>query len=98
MGYQIIRQEPDDLYAIFCSSTETIVMWDASVVEVVEWFVEQEAARVRERVTAIAGHVAAGEPRNAYFQFAMSWEEAQSADREHGGGYSTGEGVEEDRP
>lgn len=95
MGYQIIRQDPDDLYAIFSSYTDTIVVWDASVEEVVEWFVEQEAARVRERVTAIAGNVAAGEPRKVYFQFAKSWEDVQRMDREHDGAFSTGLGVEE---
>jgi hypothetical protein len=95
MGYQIIRQDPDDLYAIFDSSTDTIILWDASADEVVDWFVEQEVARVRERVTAIVGHVARGEPRRAYFQFAMSWEDAQRKDREHDGAFSTGIGVEE---
>lgn len=84
MGYQIIRQ-PGGQFAIFSHHTNTIVVYDATDTEIVDWFVEQETARVRERVTAILAHVTDGEPGRAYHQFAMTWDEALQDDREHDG-------------
>ena len=40
MGSQIIRQ-PNDLFAIFSSITDTIVMWDATAKDVEDYFVER---------------------------------------------------------
>lgn len=84
MGSQILRQ-PDGLYAVFSSETDTIVVWDATEDEIVEHFVEIAVERTRRDVQRILGHVAADEPRRAYFQFALSWEKALEEDREHGG-------------
>lgn len=84
MGRQIIRQ-PDGRYAVFCSVTDTIVVWDATEEEVVELFAERAADRARQDVRRLLGYVAAGNPRKAYFQFALTWEEALAMDREHGG-------------
>lgn len=84
MGYQVIKQ-PDDQFAIFSSHTDTIIMWDSTRDEVVDWFVEIEAKRARENAERIVGLVADGEPRRAYFQFTMSWDEALRQDRERGG-------------
>ena len=84
MGYQIIKQ-PDEQFAIFCSYTDTIIIWDATSEEVMGWFLEREAARVRRDVGRLLEHVAADKPRKAYYQFAMTWEEALEEDREHGG-------------
>lgn len=89
MGYQIIKQ-PDDLFAVFSSYTDTIVVWDATQAEVVDWFVEIAVEDTKQRVNGLIGHVSAGESRKAYYQFAMSWEEAQERDREHGGDFSAG--------
>ncbi len=84
MGNQIIRQ-PDGHFAIFSSNTDTIIVWDATKDEVVEWFVERAAERARQDAQRVIDHVAAGDPRRAYFQFAMTWEEALATDRERGG-------------
>lgn len=84
MGYQVIKQ-PNDMFGILSSYTDTIVMWDATREEIVEWFVELEAQRARENAERIVGLVEQGNPRAAYFQFAMTWEQALKEDREHGG-------------
>lgn len=84
MGYQIIKQ-PSSKFAIFDSVTDTIIAWDATETEIVEWFAERAAERAREDARRNIEHVAAGNPRKAYYQFAMTWEEALAEDRKHGG-------------
>lgn len=84
MSYQIIRQ-PGGLFAIFCTQTDTIIVYDATDAEITDWFVELETRRVRERVAVILGHLLRGQPEQAYYQFALSWDQALERDREHGG-------------
>lgn len=84
MGNQIIKQ-PNGRFAIFSTITDTIIVWDAAKTEIVEWFAESAAESARRDVRRLIGHVAAGNPRKAYYQFAMTWEEALEEDRKHGG-------------
>lgn len=84
MGSQILRQ-PGGLYAVFSSESDTIVAWDATEDEIVEYYVRIAAERARRDVQRTLGFVAAGEPRRAYFQFALSWDRALAEDQEHGG-------------
>jgi hypothetical protein len=84
MGNQIIKQ-PDGKFAVFSSITDRIIVWDATADEIVEYFAERAAERAREDVRRTIEYVAAGEPRRAYFQFAMTWEEALTRDREFDG-------------
>lgn len=84
MGYQIIKQ-PDDQFAIFSTFTDTIIVWDATGQEIEDWFVQNAAERARQDVRRTLGHVGAGEPRKAYCQFAMTWDEALAEDRENDG-------------
>ena len=84
MGQQIIKQ-PNGLYAVFSTNTDTITVWDATEDELVEHFTEQAAEDARQAVRRKLRHVAADEPRKAYHQFAMTWDEALVHDREHGG-------------
>lgn len=84
MGSQIIRQ-PSGKYAIFSTYTDTITVWDATEDEIVEHFAERAAERAREDARRQLGHVAGGNPRAAYYQFAMTWEEALDEDRKHRG-------------
>ena len=88
MGQQIIRQ-PNGLFAIFSSNTDTINVWDAADEEVLQHFVEQAIADTRRQVSVLLEHVKAGNPREAYYQFALTWEEALRMDREHGGTIET---------
>lgn len=84
MGNQIIQQ-PDGHYAVFSTSTDTITVYDATEDEIVEMFAEEAAERARRSVRDTIAKVKSGDPRAAYFQFAMTWEEALKDDREHGG-------------
>jgi hypothetical protein len=84
MGNQIIKQ-PDGHYAIFSTGTDTIIVYDATEEEIVEWCAEQAAERARESARRTIADVASGEPRRAYAQFAMTWQQALTKDREHGG-------------
>lgn len=84
MSWQIIAQ-PGGLFAVFSSITDTFVMYDATSNEVVAEFAERAAQEERVRVRKLLAHVEAGEPHRAYYQFALTWEEALAADEEHGG-------------
>jgi hypothetical protein len=84
MGNQIIKQ-PDGLFAVFSTSTETITVYDATEDELVEMVAEEAAERARRSVRDTIAKVNSGDPRAAYFQFTMTWEEALKDDREHGG-------------
>jgi hypothetical protein len=87
MGYQILKQPDTDppQFAIFSSFTDTVIIWDATDEEIVEWFAEAAAERARSDARRAVAHVAAGDPRRVYHQFAMTWAEALEMDREHGG-------------
>ena len=84
MGSQIIRQ-PNELFAIFSSITDTIIMWDATAKDVEDYFVDRAAKQERRMVRDILRHVKAGDTRKAYHQFALTWDEALKLDEEHGG-------------
>lgn len=87
MGNQIVKQ-PDGKFAVLNSNTETIVLWDATKDEVVDWFVQLELAdleRRKQHIAEIVDHVNAGNARQAYHQFVVTWDEALERDREHDG-------------
>jgi len=87
VGNQIIHQ-PDGKFAVFNTNTDTIVFWDATKDEVVDWFVQLELAALERRKQHIADmidQVGADNAREVYHQFAMTWDEALDRDREHDG-------------
>ncbi|MFJ5984360.1 hypothetical protein [Lentzea sp. NPDC092896] len=84
VGNQIIKQ-PDGKYAVFSSITDTIIFWDATHDEVVQFFVDRAAEDTRRSVEKVLAHVAADNPREAYYQFTMTWQEALKDDRAGGG-------------
>lgn len=84
MGMQILKQ-PDGQLAVFSRETDTFVMMDATPDEVTEWFADLAAQDTRTSVRRILGHVLGGDPRGAYYQFALTWEEAARLNREHEG-------------
>jgi ERCC4-related helicase len=84
MGSQIIKQ-PDGRFAIFSSITDTIVMYDASHSDVLEYYEQRAAQQAREQATRLVDLVDAGKASEAYYQFAMTWPEALQADRAHDG-------------
>jgi hypothetical protein len=84
MGQQIIKQ-PDGRFAVFSTNTDTIMVWDGTAQEIVEWFAERAAFDARQTARLLLSLVDAGDTRSAYHQFAMSWDEALEMDRDHGG-------------
>lgn len=84
MGQQIIQQS-DGRLAVFSSVTDTFIVVDATPEEIIEWRAEEAAEQARERTRAELDKVMSGNSRAAYFQFALTWEEAARMNREHGG-------------
>jgi hypothetical protein len=84
MGYQIIKQ-PDGQFAIFSTMTDTIVMWNATERDIIDWFVSAATLDTHRQITRILTHVRANNPREIYAQFAMTWQEALEEDRDHHG-------------
>jgi hypothetical protein len=84
MGYQVIRQ-PDGLLAVFSSYVDCWAVYDATPDEVVDWFAEWAAKDARREARRVVDAVLAGEPREVYYQFAMTYEEANAMSGEHGG-------------
>jgi hypothetical protein len=76
MGHQIIRQ-PDGLLAVFSSVVDDWVITDATADELVDWYAEEAAVKGRERTRKITDAVLAGEARKIYYQFTMTWDEAE---------------------
>lgn len=84
MGQQIIKQ-PDDQFAVFDTGSNTIIVWDGTRDEIVQWFVDRAVVATTRLTNDLLDHVDAGNTRKAYAQFAMTWEEALAQDRKTGG-------------
>lgn len=84
MGEQIIKQ-PGGLYAVYSSITRTIHVYDATRAEILDHFADQAAADARRIVESKLEHIDNDDPRSAYYQFALTWDEALEMDRTHGG-------------
>lgn len=84
MGRQIIRQ-PNGLFCVFSSITDTIVLADATAEDVIEEFAAEARRDAIARVTKALAAVKAGEPHRVYHQFAMTYDEAVELHRKHGG-------------
>lgn len=84
MGYQVIRQ-PDGKLAVFSSIVDCWAVYDGSPEEIVEWFAEKAAEDARRDAQRVIDAVMAGEPRKAYYQFTMTFDEANAKSGEHGG-------------
>lgn len=93
MGQQVIKQ-PDGRLAVFSSITDTFIVVDATPEEIIEWRAEDAAERARERTRIELDKVLSGDARAAYFQFALTWEEASEMNRDHGGDLGTAGEVE----
>jgi hypothetical protein len=84
MGYQVIRQ-PDGRLAVFSSFMDQWAVYDAEPDELVEWFAEKAAKDARRSAQETVDAVLAGEPQRVYYQFAMTFDEANAMSGEHGG-------------
>ena len=83
MGHQIIRQ-PDGKLAVFSSVTDTWILMDAAPADLEDYYAERAAEDARRSARETLEHVLAGEPRKAYCQFAMTFDEANQSSRESG--------------
>lgn len=84
MGDQIIKQ-PDGQFAVYSTETDTIITWDASADDLVAYYADKAREQARRRARETIDKVAAGNARDVYYQFVLTWEEALENDREHGG-------------
>jgi hypothetical protein len=83
VGHQVIKQ-PDGLYAIFSSYTDTWIVYDATRQDVIDYYVEKAAKEAREGTARLLDDVDE-DPRKAYFQFAMTFAEANAESKASGG-------------
>lgn len=79
MGHQIIKQ-PDGLLAVWSTGTDSWILYDGTPEEIVEYYAERAAEDARRSARATVDAVLAGEPERRYYQFTMTFEEAN---REH---------------
>lgn len=84
MGYQVIKQ-PDGKLALFSSFTDTWAMYDASPQEIVDWFTERATEDARRSAQHVVDAVVADRPREVYYQFARTFDEANATSGERGG-------------
>ncbi|KFG02578.1 hypothetical protein IQ62_01140 [Streptomyces scabiei] len=84
MGQQIIKQ-PDGRLAVFSTVVDAFIVVDATPEEILDWRAEEAAKDARRDTQRQLDHVLADEPDRSYFQFALTWEEALTKHREHGG-------------
>jgi hypothetical protein len=85
VGYQVIKQpgEPE-LYAVFSSFSDSWIRWNHTKDDVIGWMVERAAADARKSAERLFEALAES-PVHAYYQFAMSFDEANAASTEHDG-------------
>ena len=83
MGHQIIKQ-PDGLYAVFSSFTDTWIIYDADRQEIFDYYAERAKEDADRNTKRILDRIEE-DPRRAYYQFTMTFEEANAKSVEHGG-------------
>jgi hypothetical protein len=83
MGHQVIKQ-PDGLYAVFSSFSDTWILVDATRDDLITYYGDRAAKDARDSTARLIDQVDE-DPRNAYCQFAMTFEEANADSVEHGG-------------
>jgi len=95
MGHQIIRQ-PDGKLAVFSSFTDTWILFDASPEELLEYYADRAAEEARKQTQETLAQVLAGHPTHVYYQFAMSFDEANRESADHDGPVWEGKGWTEE--
>jgi hypothetical protein len=80
MPQQIIQQ-PDGRLAVFSTVVDAFIVLDATPDELIEYRAEEAAEKAREDTRREIDRVLSGESR-PYYQFTMTWEEAEAKDRE----------------
>lgn len=84
MGHQIIKQPGKDTYAVFSSFSDQWIVWNATREDLLDYYAEKAAQDAR-RNTAETIALVEEDPRKAYYQFRLYFEEANRESIEHGG-------------
>jgi hypothetical protein len=84
VGHQIIKEPGKDTYAVFSSFTDVWILWNASREELEDYYAERAAEDARRSFRHTISLVDE-DPRKAYFQFAMTFGEANAKSIEMGG-------------
>lgn len=84
MGHQVIQQ-PDGLLAIYSSESDVWIRYDMTADEVVEYYAERAARDARASARRTCDLVLIGAQREVYYQFAMTFAEANARSK-HGDG------------
>jgi hypothetical protein len=84
MGHQII-QCPDGMLAVFSSNGEAWILTNATPEDLLDYYAEKAARQAREDIQLVLDAVLAGESRKVYYQFTMTFDEADAASVAHGG-------------
>jgi hypothetical protein len=84
VGHQIIKQPGKDTYAVFSSIVDSWILYDATREDLLDYYAKRAAEDAR-RNTAEKLDLVDEDPRKAYYQFAMTFEEANALSIEHGG-------------
>ena len=73
MGRQVIQQ-PNGLWCEYSSISDSFVAWDVTKEQLIEYAMEEVAAKVRKQYEGVFATIESGHP--AYYQFTMTYEEA----------------------
>jgi hypothetical protein len=77
MGHQIIKQ-PDGRLAVFSSVVDDWIIRDATQQELEDYYAGEAATKARKDTRRVCEAVLAGNARSVYYQFAMSFAEAEA--------------------
>lgn len=83
MGHQIIKQ-PDGLFAVFSTYSDSWIVWDASPEELSDYYAERAEADARENTARLLALIEEN-PRLAYYQFTMTFAAANESSVAHDG-------------
>lgn len=74
MGHQIIKQ-PNDKYCVYSSITESVICWEATEEEILDYYADIAAKKSREATRELLDKVNKGD--KPYYQFTLSWDDVK---------------------
>ena len=80
MTQQIIKQ-PNGLYALFCTMSETFVMQDATPQQIIDYKCKSYREEVTYEVDRIINKIEKG--NKPYCQFTLTWKKAYALHKKH---------------
>jgi len=82
LGRQIIQQ-PDGKLAVWSTNSDSIILYDATEDEIVQYFIDREVKRIDQDIRQIIAELRGnGKP---YYQWTMTWDEALKEHEERHG-------------